>query len=71
MERTRTKQYPTGGNNNITQCTHGVDQALEHVCDPYIEALLLHALYGVVKGKKHRRLVLWIHPLEKGLTPHG
>ena len=70
MARSRTKQYPARGNNNIAQCARGMVQGLEHGRDPYVEALPLHALCGIVKGKKHRHPILRIRPLEQGLTPH-
>ena len=65
------KQYLAGGNNNVAQCTRGVVQGLEHGRDPYIEALPLHALCGVIKGKKRQRRILWIRPLEQVIAPCG
>ena len=43
-------EYPSRGNANVMQGTPGMVQGFQHGRDPHVEALLLHALGGVIKG---------------------
>ena len=60
--RSKMKQYPARGNNDVAQRSHGVVQGLEHGRDPYVEALPLHALGGGIKGEERRCQILRIRP---------
>ena len=53
-------KYPVEGNDNIAQGTPGMVQGFQHGRDPHVEALVLHALSGIVEGKEHRRRLLRI-----------
>ena len=62
-------EYPAEGNDNITQGTSGMVHGFEHGHNPHIEALLLHALCGVIESEERRCRILRTRPLEPGLTP--
>ena len=45
-------KYPVEGDDNVVQGTPGMVQGIQHRHDPHVEALPLHALYGIIEGEE-------------------